>query len=97
MQGGQISPLFHEGGQDGQLINLSILPRWVAGFQVGGRSWSRGQLVLEAVFGDGWGVDLGMAGQIKVREMRRKRYKATSPVLDRRPFADRDGSASSVR
>ena len=31
-------------------------------------------------------------GQIKVREMRRKRYKAPSHVLDRRPFADRDGS-----
>jgi len=31
-----------------------------------------------------------VVGQIKVREMRRKRYKATSPVLDRRPFADRD-------
>ena len=38
-----------------------------------------------------------MVGQIKVREMRRKRYKAPSDVLDRRPFADRDGSASSVR
>jgi hypothetical protein len=38
-----------------------------------------------------------MVGQIKVREMRRKRYKAPSHVLDRRPFADRDGSASSVR
>ena len=32
-QGGQISPLFHEGGQDGQVINLALLPRWVAGFQ----------------------------------------------------------------
>jgi hypothetical protein len=32
-QGDQISPLFHEDGQDDQLINLSILPRWVAGFQ----------------------------------------------------------------
>ena len=32
-QGGQISSLFHEGAQDVQLINLSILPRWMAGFQ----------------------------------------------------------------
>ena len=39
----------------------------------------------------------GMVGQIKVREMRRKRYKSPSPVLDRRSFADRDGSAPSVR
>jgi hypothetical protein len=30
---GQISPLFHEGAQDVQLINLSILPPWVAGFR----------------------------------------------------------------
>jgi hypothetical protein len=37
-----------------------------------------------------------MVGQIKEREMRCKRYKAPSHVLDRRPFADRDGSASSV-
>ena len=29
----QISPLFHEGAQDVQLINLSILPPWVAGFR----------------------------------------------------------------
>jgi hypothetical protein len=29
-----------------------------------------------------------MVGQIKVREMRRKRYKSPSPVLDRRSFAD---------
>jgi hypothetical protein len=28
----QISPLFHEGAQDVQLINLSILP-WMAGFR----------------------------------------------------------------
>jgi hypothetical protein len=31
-QGDQISPLFHEGAQNFKLINLSILPRWVAGF-----------------------------------------------------------------
>jgi len=37
-----------------------------------------------------------MVGQINVREMRRKRCKAPSHVLDRRPFADRDGSASSA-
>ena len=33
----------------------------------------------------------------QVREIRRERYAAPSHVLDRRPFADRDGSASSVR
>jgi hypothetical protein len=47
---------------------------------------------MEPDFEDGG----GMAGQRKVREMRRKRYQAPSRVLDRRPFADRDGSASSV-
>jgi hypothetical protein len=40
---------------------------------------------------------VGMVGQIKVREMRREHYQAPSPVLDSRPFANRDGSASSVR
>ena len=39
----------------------------------------------------------GMVGQIEVREMRRKRYKSPSPVLDRRSFADRSGFALSVR
>jgi hypothetical protein len=42
----------------------------------------------------------GMAAQIKVRSMRRKRYKSPSYVLDRRivfSFADRDGSAPLVR
>jgi hypothetical protein len=48
-----------------------------------------GRFVLEVGFGDGW----GMVGQIKVREMRRKRYKSPSPVLDR----DRSGFAPSVR
>jgi hypothetical protein len=45
------------------------------------------------------GVEDGgrMVGQIKVREMRRKPYKSPSPVLDCRPFADRDNSASPVR
>ena len=42
-------------------------------------------------------LDLWMVGQIKVREMSRKRYKPPSLVLDRRSFADRDGSASLVR
>jgi len=32
-----------------------------------------------------------VAGQIKVREMRLKRYKSPSYVVDRRSFADRDG------
>jgi hypothetical protein len=32
VQGGQISRLFHEDGQDVQVINLSILPPWVARF-----------------------------------------------------------------
>jgi hypothetical protein len=50
-QGDQISPLFDEGAQNFKPINLSILPRWVAGFQAaeaklvsraarfGGRLW----------------------------------------------------------
>jgi hypothetical protein len=92
-EGDQISPLFHEGAQDVQLINLSILPPWVADFRAAETKLVSRRLVLEPGFEDGG----GMVGQIKVREMRRKRYKATSPVLDRRPFADRDGSASSVR
>ena len=54
MQGGQISPLFHEGGQDGQLINLSILPRRVAGFQAGEAKLVSRAAVLEAVYG-AWG------------------------------------------
>jgi hypothetical protein len=91
-EGDQISPLFHEGAQDVQLINLSILPPWVADFRAAKTKLVSRRLVLEPGFEDGGGV-----GQIKVREMRRERYKATSPVLDRRPFADRDGSASSVR
>jgi hypothetical protein len=59
-QGDQISPLFHEGAQDVQLINLSILPRWVAGFQAaeaklvwGGSFWRR---ALGLVCGDGWPI-----------------------------------------
>ena len=43
------------------------------------------------------GLVWGIVGQIKVREMRRKRYESPSDVLDRRPFADRDGSAALVR
>src|SRR3984885_1325783 len=31
--GDPLSPLFHEGAQNFKSINLSILPRWVAGFQ----------------------------------------------------------------
>jgi hypothetical protein len=42
--------LFHEGAQDVQLINLSILPRWVAGFQAEAKLVSRA-----ARFGNGWG------------------------------------------
>jgi hypothetical protein len=38
-QDGQISPLFHEDGQDVQVINLAILPRWEAGFGVGLGGW----------------------------------------------------------
>ena len=38
-----------------------------------------------------------MVGQIKVPAMGPKRYMAPSHVLDRRHFADRDGSASPVR
>ena len=51
-QDDQISPLFHEGAQDVQLINLSILPPWVAGFRGCG-----GEAGLEAArFGAGlWG------------------------------------------
>ena len=46
----------------------------------------------------GWlGGWFGVAGQIEVREMRRRRYKFPSYVLDRRSFADRDGSAPPVR
>jgi hypothetical protein len=44
-----------------------------------------------------WGVVWGMAGQITVREMRRNRSKSPSRVLDRRSFADRDGSVPLVR
>jgi hypothetical protein len=85
-QDGQISRLFHEDGQDVQVINLDILPRWVAGVQAAEvRHVSRAARFV------------GMAGQIKVREMRRKRYKSPSYVLDRRSFADRDGSAPPVR
>jgi hypothetical protein len=36
VQGGQISPLFHEDGQDVQVINLTILPPWVASFSGSG-------------------------------------------------------------
>jgi hypothetical protein len=39
----------------------------------------------------------GMVGQIRVREMRRKRYESPSHVLDRRSFADRNGFAPPVR
>jgi hypothetical protein len=89
----QISPLFHEGAQDAQLINLSILPPWVAGFRAAETKLVSMRPVVEPDFEDGG----GMVGQIRVREIRRKRYEAPSHVLDRRPFADRDGSASSVR
>ena len=41
------------------------------------------RLVLEPDFEDGGGI----VGQIKVREMRRKRYKSPSHVLDSRSFA----------
>ena len=69
----QISPLFLEGAQDVQFINLSILPPWVTGFGLRRRSWSR--------CGSFWSGTLRMVGvgQIKVREMRRKRYK--SPLM----------------
>jgi hypothetical protein len=78
--GDPLSPLFHEGAQNLKLINLSILPRWVAGFQA-----AEAKLVSRAArFG-------GMAGQIKVREMRHRRYKSPSCVLDRRSFDERDG------
>jgi hypothetical protein len=69
----QISPLFLEGAQDVQFINLSILPPWVTGFGLRRRSWSR--------CGSFWSRTLRLVGvgQIKVREMRRKRYK--SPLM----------------
>jgi hypothetical protein len=57
VQGGQISPLFHEGAQDIQLINLTILPRWVGGFQAAEAKLVSRRLVLDAVIwemaGDG--------------------------------------------
>jgi hypothetical protein len=77
VQGGQISPLFHEDGQDAQVINLTILPRggWCPG--CGGEAGLAGgsfqRRALEMVG--------GMAGQIKVPEMRRKRYNSPSHVL----------------
>jgi hypothetical protein len=49
VQGCQISPLFHEGAQNIQLINLVILPRWVAGFQAAEAKLVSMRLVLEAV------------------------------------------------
>jgi hypothetical protein len=82
--------LFQEDGQDVQLINLSILPPWVAGF----RAAETNEGLEAARFGAG---RLRMVGQIEVGEMRRKRYKAPSHVLDRRPFADRSGFAPPVR
>jgi hypothetical protein len=94
VQGSRISPLFHEGAQDIQLINLIILPRWVAGFEGAEAKLVSMRLVLEAV------VVWMVAGQIRVCEMRHKRHmrrKSSSHVLDRRSLADRDGSAPSVR
>ena len=46
----QISPLFHEGAQDVQLINLSILPPWVAGFRAAETKLVSRRLVLEPDF-----------------------------------------------
>jgi hypothetical protein len=92
-QGDPISPLFHEGAQDVQLINLSILPLggWLV-FRLRKRSWSGAARFGGRLWGGG-----GMVAQIEVREMRRKRYKSPSLVLDRRSFADRSGFAPSVR
>jgi hypothetical protein len=63
VQGGQISPLFHEGAQDIQLINLAILPRWVGGFQAAEAKLVSRRVVLEAViWGDGAGWRTKFAG-----------------------------------
>ena len=71
MQGGQISPLFHEGGQEDQVINLAILPRWVACFQA-----VEAKLVWGGPFRkQAWEMVGGVVGQIGVGEMRCKRYK----------------------
>jgi hypothetical protein len=51
----QISPLFHEGAQDVQLINLSILPPWVAGFRAAETKLVSRRLVLEPGVEDGGG------------------------------------------
>jgi len=49
----QISPLFLEGAQDVQFINLSILPPWVTGFRAGEAKLVSMRLVLERDFEDG--------------------------------------------
>ena len=73
--GDPLSPLFHEGAQNFKSINLSILPRWVAGFRA-----AEAKLVSRAArFGDRlWGWFGGMAGQIKVRKCA---VSAISPLL----------------
>ena len=89
-----LSPLFHEGAQNFKLINLSILPRWVVGFQAAEAKLVSG---VARVGGRLSGWFEGMAGQIKVRTIRRKRHKPPSPVLDPRSFADRSDFAPPVR
>jgi hypothetical protein len=74
--------LFHE---DAQNLSLIILPQWVTGFLAAEARPTSGDLVLEAVIGDGW----GMVGQIHVRERRDKPDRSPSHVPARRSFTDR--------
>jgi hypothetical protein len=73
--GDPLSPLFHEGAQNFKSINLSILPRWVAGFRA-----AEAKLVSRAARFGGrlWGWFGGMAGQIKVRKCA---VSAISPLV----------------
>jgi hypothetical protein len=84
-----MSPLFHEGAQDIQLINLAILPRWLVVFSLRRRSWSRG--------GSFWRTSFGAMARDGGPNSRPNAHKSASHVLDRRSFADRDGSAPPVR
>jgi hypothetical protein len=73
--GDPLSPSFHEGAQNFTSINLSILPRWVAGFRA-----AEAKLVSRAARFGGrlWGWFGGMAGQIKVRKCA---VSAISPLV----------------